>query len=136
MFYTAFIHKDADSDYGVSFPDFPGCVAVEASMAEALRSARAALALHVCGMRAQGEAIPAPRSLDAVLNDADLADWRAGATVATVPLIEDRGGARRVNVSLDPGLLEAIDAEAAARGLNRSAFLASAARKEIAGEQG
>ena len=24
--YTALIHKEADSDYGVSFPDLPGCV--------------------------------------------------------------------------------------------------------------
>jgi predicted RNase H-like HicB family nuclease len=24
--YIALIHKDADSDYGVSFPDFPGVV--------------------------------------------------------------------------------------------------------------
>jgi predicted RNase H-like HicB family nuclease len=24
--YIALIHKDAGSDFGVSFPDFPGCV--------------------------------------------------------------------------------------------------------------
>ena len=40
---------------------------------------------------------------------------------------------KRVNISLDPGLLEAIDDAAKSRGMNRSAFLASAARKEIAG---
>ncbi|MYK33254.1 MAG: CopG family transcriptional regulator, partial [Boseongicola sp. SB0670_bin_30] len=32
-----------------------------------------------------------------------------------------------------PGLLKAIDDAARARGMNRSAFLASAARKEVAG---
>ena len=36
-------------------------------------------------------------------------------------------------IGSDPGLLAAIDDAAKARGMNRSAFLASAARKEIAG---
>jgi predicted RNase H-like HicB family nuclease len=25
-YYIGLIHKDANSDYGVSFPDFPGCI--------------------------------------------------------------------------------------------------------------
>jgi hypothetical protein len=37
-------------------------------------------------------------------------------------------------ISLDSGLLAAIDEAAAARGLTRSAFLASAAREKIAAE--
>ena len=24
--YIAVVHKEPDSDYGVSFPDFPGCI--------------------------------------------------------------------------------------------------------------
>ena len=27
MEYIAYLHKDRDSDYGVSSPDFPGCIA-------------------------------------------------------------------------------------------------------------
>ena len=38
---------------------------------------------------------------------------------------------RRVNISLDYGLLQAIDDEAKRRGMTRSAFLSSAARNEI-----
>lgn len=26
MDYIAYLHKDGSSDFGVSFPDFPGCV--------------------------------------------------------------------------------------------------------------
>jgi predicted RNase H-like HicB family nuclease len=26
MDYIAYLHKDRDSDFGVSFPDFPGCI--------------------------------------------------------------------------------------------------------------
>ena len=33
--YIALIHKDADSDFGVSFPDFPGCVTVDLPLAVA-----------------------------------------------------------------------------------------------------
>jgi len=61
---------------------------------------------------------------------------RQGAVLASVPLIKDTGRAVRVNVSLDAGTLAAIDAAASARGLTRSAFLASAAREKIAQEAG
>ena len=48
-----------------------------------------------------------------------------------IPLLLDKGRSVRANVSLDAGLLEMIDAEAARRGLTRSAFLASAAKDKI-----
>ena len=46
-------------------------------------------------------------------------------------VLRDRGSTVRVNVSLDLGLLEAIDAAARERKQTRSAFLASAARREL-----
>ena len=51
-----------------------------------------------------------------------------------VPLFLDSGRTVRANVSFDAALLEAIDAAAKARGLSRSAFLASAARDKILAE--
>ena len=48
-----------------------------------------------------------------------------------IPLVRDRGSTTRINVSLDLGLLEAIDAAARERGQTRSAFLASAAQREL-----
>jgi len=47
-----------------------------------------------------------------------------------VPVIIDKGRPRRINISLDAGLLEAIDQETNRRGMTRSAFLSSAARRE------
>ncbi|RUV56524.1 ribbon-helix-helix protein, CopG family, partial [Mesorhizobium sp. M1A.F.Ca.IN.022.02.1.1] len=41
----------------------------------------------------------------------------------------------RANLSLDAGLLAAIDTEASRRGLTRSAFIASAAREKIEGQR-
>ena len=61
----------------------------------------------------------------------ELADWRRDADIVLIPLLLDRGSSRRVNISLDRGLLEAIDDEAKRRRVTRSAFLATAARREI-----
>jgi predicted RNase H-like HicB family nuclease len=131
MRFVAFIHTDGDGGFGISFPDFPGCISDGDTVEAALARGEAALAFHVQGMREDGLTVPAPRPVDAVLADLDLAEWRAGAQIAHVALIVDRGSPKRVNVSLDPGLLEAIDHEAQRRGMTRSAFLSSAARAEI-----
>ena len=135
MRFVAFLHTDGDG-WGISFPDFPGCVSDGATEDEALARGEEALAFHVEGMREDGETLPAPRSVAAIMADPDLAHWRDGAVVAYVPLLLDRGSPRRVNVSLDPGLLEAIDREASRRRMTRSAFLSSAARAELRGEHG
>ena len=67
--YIALIHKDADSDYGVSFPDLPGVITAGASIDEARSMAVEALALHIEGLEAEGEATPEPTSLEAVMAD-------------------------------------------------------------------
>jgi HicB-like antitoxin of HicAB toxin-antitoxin system len=54
-----------------------------------------------------------------------------GAVLAVVPLLFESGKSVRANISLDAGTLQAIDAEAAAHGLTRSAFIASAALEKI-----
>ena len=130
MRYVSFIHRDA-AGYGVSFPDFPGCVSVGDTVDDAVRHGSEALAFHVDGLVDDGEAIPSPRSIDAIKADPELADWRHGADLVLIPLLLDRGTSRRVNISLDRGLLEAIDDEARRRRMTRSAFLATAARREI-----
>lgn len=133
MQYVTFIHSDDAPGFGVSFPDFPGCVTQGDTLDDALRLGREALAFHVECMIKDGESVPAPRSAADINADADLAEWRTGASIAYTPLLIDRGSPRRVNISIDAGLLAAIDDAAADRGMNRSAFLASAARKEISG---
>lgn len=132
MRYVSFIHRD-EAGYGVSFPDFPGCVSVGDTVDEAVRHGSEALAFHVEGLAEDGEPIPAPRSIDAIKTAPDLAEWRRGADFVLIPLLLNRGSSRRVNISLDRGLLEAIDDEAKQRRMTRSAFLATAARHEIEG---
>ena len=90
MRYVAFIHRD-DAGYGVSFPDFPGCVSVGGTADDAVRQGSEALAFHVEGLGADGEPIPQPRSIDAIKADPSLADWRQGADFVLIPLLLDRG---------------------------------------------
>ena len=131
MRYVSFIHRDEGSGYGISFPDFPGCISVGDTVDAAIRNGCEALAFHVEGLCDDGDAVPPPRSIEAIKADPELAEWRRGADIVLVPLLLDRGSSRRVNISIDRGLLEAIDDEARQRRMTRSAFLASAARREI-----
>lgn len=132
MRYVAFIHKDPESDYGVSFPDVPGCIAVGDTVETALDSAAEALAFHIEGIEKDGDPIPQPRALDEILADPEFAEDKQGAMFASVPVVRDLGSTTRINVSLDLGLLGAIDTEAKRRKQTRSAFIASAVRKELA----
>ncbi len=56
MEYIAYLHKDKKSDYGVSFPDFPGCITAGTRLEEARRMAAEALSLHIAGMRQERRA--------------------------------------------------------------------------------
>jgi predicted RNase H-like HicB family nuclease len=120
---------------GVVVPDLPGCSSGGATVDEALRNAQEAVSLWVDEMLAQEGKVPAPRPLEAAFADPEImAALGEGAALALVPLVRDSGRAARANISIDAGLLDAIDEAAAARGLTRSAFLASAAREKIAKE--
>jgi predicted RNase H-like HicB family nuclease len=52
------IHKDPESDYGVTVPDLPGCFSAGSSVDEALNMAKEAIELHLQGMQRDGETIP------------------------------------------------------------------------------
>ena len=68
--YIALIHKDADSEYGVSFPDLPGCISAGATLDEARAMAAEALAMHLEGLIADGDPLPLPSSLQDIMTDA------------------------------------------------------------------
>ncbi len=131
MRFIAFVHKEPDSCYGVSFPDVPGCTSAGDTLDEALANAIDALSGHVRLMEADGEAVPTARTLEEIYADPELKQESEGVIISAVPLVRDRGSTTRINVSLDLGLLEAIDGLAKQRSQTRSAFLASAARREL-----
>lgn len=121
--------------YGLWVPDMPGCTSMGRTVPELLRNAQEAFRLWSEDAIADGEKLPEPRDIEAIRADADVAaDLRRGAALAIVPLIIEKARPVKANLSLDAGLLAAIDDAAKARGLTRSAFLASAAREKILAE--
>ncbi len=128
--YIALIRKDPDSDYGVDFPDFPGCVTAGRDLDEAKDMAAEALALHIEGMFEDGAGLPNPSSLEVIMADHHNKD--AVAFLLSVP--ERRDKAIRVNVTFPQSVLARIDAAARQRGTTRSRFLQDAALTELHGD--
>lgn len=131
MRYIALIYKEPESAFGIVFPDVPGCFSAGDTMDEAFHNGVEALALHIRWLEADGEPVPEPRSMEEIANDKTLADDYTDAILVVIPLIRDLGSTTRINVSLDLGLLKAIDDEARSRKQTRSAFIASAVRREL-----
>jgi predicted RNase H-like HicB family nuclease len=121
--------------YGMYVPDMPGCYSMGGTIAELLANAQEALQLWAGDAIASKADLPEPRSIDEVRKDPGVArDLAEGGLLAVVPLVMEIGRPVKANLSLDAGLLTAIDEAAAARGLTRSAFIASAVREKIAAE--
>ncbi len=117
-YYPAQIEQ-GESNYGIWFVDFPGCVSAGDTIADAIEGGHEALSLHVWGMTEMGQALP-PASHPRI---------EEGSPAVSMISVTLPGKKRRVNVMIDEGLLAAIDAVAA----NRSRSLEKAARKELTG---
>ncbi|RXT16525.1 CopG family transcriptional regulator [Rhizobium leguminosarum] len=126
-YFIAIVHKDKDSPFGISFPDLPSVFSAADKEEDLIANAIEALRLW-----AEDETLPMPSSYDEMSSRQDIREQlAAGAFLTRVPFIEDTTRTVRANVTFDKGMLDAIDKAAKERGLTRSAFLASAARKEI-----
>ncbi|MDA3918413.1 MAG: type II toxin-antitoxin system HicB family antitoxin [Deltaproteobacteria bacterium] len=123
--YIAVVHKDSSSDYGVSFPDFPGCITGGKSIDIVKDLASEALSGHIHTMREFGEKIPNPTKLDEIIADQDYSDAIAF-FVVSAPEIKSK--TIRVNITLPENILHKIDVTAKKRGMSRSSFLAHAAQ--------
>ena len=127
--YIALLRKDPDSDYGVDFPDFPGCITAGSTLEETRTMAAEALEAHIECMVELGQMIPAASPLDDVMADPENAE----AIPLLVPVPDRLTGTVRVDVVLSSA--EALDAIAKKLGKSRSAVLAEAARRMIAAEK-
>lgn len=126
--YIALLHKDPDSDYGVSFPDLPGCISAGSTLEEAHAMAEEALALHLEGLADDGQEVPEPSSLDAIMADPENRDGVAILVPAPAQSIK----VVRVNVTMPEDVLSQVDRYAENHGLTRSGFLVRAARDAMA----
>lgn len=123
--YIALLRKEKDTDFGVDFPDFPGCITVGKTLEEAHKRASEALKFHIKGMLEDRDPIPEPSSLDDIVAD----PANAGAVPFLVTVPDTR--AKRINVTLPESELEAIDTYARRHNMSRSAFLLEAARQAM-----
>jgi len=110
--------EQGETSFGVWFVDVPGCVSVGDTIAEAIEGAHEALAFHVSGMIEDGETVPMPSS----------PTLEEGSVVVSMIEVTLPGKAVRLNITMDEGLVAAIDRVAS----NRSSFLADAARSALA----
>jgi len=129
--YTAIVDGKAGA-YGVVIPDVPGCVAMGRTIDEALANSAEVLAEFAKLEEVAGGSLPRPRRPEEILADPAYAEDIAAALVlASVPLIREAGKPVRANLSLDPGILAAIDAAAQRMGLTRSAMVEALAREGL-----
>jgi predicted RNase H-like HicB family nuclease len=126
--YIALIHKDADSDYGVSFPDFPGVITAGRTLDEARALAEEAVAFHIEGLIEDEKALPEPSNLETVMKNRRNRDGVAILVAARVK----SGKAMRVNITLPEDVLAEIDRYAEDHGFTRSGFLTRAAKRALA----
>ena len=121
MEYIAYLHKDRKSDFGVSFPDFPGCVTAGKTLDQARHMASEALALHIRGMLEDGETVPEPSTIDDLAEDPDM----QGAVAFLVSVNLEK--TVRVNITARESQIEEIDRMAGAAGMTRSAYMVQSA---------
>ncbi len=128
-YYTAIIHQEGDSAFGLTFPDLPGCFSAADRWEDIPSKAAEAMDLYF-----EDQPETPARPLDVLRKLPYVQEALAkGATLMALPYIAPDGTQVKANISLDRGLLRAIDDTARGRKMTRSSFLAALARREITG---
>ncbi len=125
--YIGVVHKEPKSCYGISFPDFPGCISSGDTLDDLHNMGIEALQFHVEGMLEDGESIPDASPLDQVKKNPE----HKGADAFLIVPVELPEKAVRINVTIQDSVLKKIDNYAKRHSETRSAVLASAAVEYI-----
>ena len=98
MRYPVVLHKDPNSDYGVTVPDLPGCFSAGETIDEALTEVVEAIECHIEGLLIDGEPVPSPTSIETHRDDPDYADgvW----ALVTVDISKLSGKTTQVDVTV------------------------------------
>lgn len=130
MRFPVVIHKDPNSDYGVTVPDLPGCFSAGESVDEALAEAGQAIEAHLEGMLLDSEPIPVPKTIEFYKDNPEFKDgiW----AVVNVDISKLSGRSKRVNITIPERLLSLMDQYVAERGETRSGLIAQATMEYIA----
>lgn len=130
MRYPIVIHKDKDTDFGVTVPDVAGCFSAGDTLEEAMGMAREAIECHLEGMLLDGEAIPIPSSIEIHQQNKEFSDgvW----ALVEIDLAKLSIKSKRVNITIPERLLNAVDHYAKRHGESRSGLLAQAVTEYMA----
>lgn len=127
--YPIVIHKDKNSDYGVTVPDLPGCFSAGKSYEEAIENSIEAIECHLEGLLLDGEPIPQPQSIAEYARNRI---YKGGLWfLVPIDLSKLSGSSKRVNITLPEKLLHQMDQYAKKHGQSRSGLIANAAIEYI-----
>lgn len=130
MKYPIVIHKDSDSDFGVTVPDVPGCFSAGSTMDEAIAMAQEAIECHLEGMLLDGEAIPVPTAIE---NHQKKKEFKGGVwAVVDIDISKLSVKSKRINITMPERLINAVDNYAQKHGESRSGLLAQAVTEYMA----
>lgn len=122
--FVGIIHKEKTSDYGVSFPDFPGCISAGKTMQEAYEMGREALRGHIATMIEYGEVLPKkPITLD----EAKKHEFAKNAETFFMVDAYLPSKKKRTNITIDVDIIKEINMVTD----NLSAFLQEAAIEKL-----
>jgi predicted RNase H-like HicB family nuclease len=76
MRYPVVIHKDKNSDYGVTVPDILGCFSAGETVEEALDMAKDAILCHIEGLLIDDEKIPLPSPIEKYWDNPEFQDGK------------------------------------------------------------
>lgn len=125
VIYPAIIER-AGEGFSIFFPDLPGCTSYGATVTEAALNAEEALDGHLLVSVQHGDEVADPSALEDIERDPEVDE------VARILVrAEKPGKAVRLNITMDEGLVAAIDRVAK----NRSGFLSDAARAALAAKR-
>jgi len=129
MHYPVVIHKDKQSDYGVTVPDLPGCFSAGETMESALSNVVEAIECHLDVLFFDCGSIPEATSIEAHQQHTDF----TGGTWALVniDLSKLASKAKRINITLPERVLALVDEQAKREGESRSGLLARAVLEYI-----
>jgi predicted RNase H-like HicB family nuclease len=133
MRYAVVVHKDPDSEYGVTVPDLPGCFSAGATLDAALSEVVEAIECHLEGLLLDEEPIPTPQLIESHQANPDYVSgvW----AFVNVDLAKLSGKSRRVNITLPERVLTLMDKFASEHGETRSGLITQAAFEYIAARE-
>jgi predicted RNase H-like HicB family nuclease len=123
--------KNGNQGYSVVFPDFPGFITAGDTYEKAYRMAHEGLASHIKFLEKSKTPIPEPRTLEQIENTwEDWKDWKADndyvvAFIDELPIVTK---SKRVNISINEGLLAKVDRVAE----NRSEYISKVLERSFA----